>query len=87
DSAAATDALDLIITVDTVTAHLAGALGKPVWILLPFHADWRWFEDRDDTPWYPSARLFRQPRPGDWKAVFRQVRKALAAETTPPHLN
>ncbi len=87
DSAAATDALDLVITVDTVTAHLAGALGKPVWILLPFHADWRWFEDLGDTPWYPSARLFRQPRPGDWEAVFRQVGKALAAETTSPRPN
>ncbi len=83
DSAKVTDALDLVITVDTVTAHLAGALGKPVWILLPFHADWRWFEDRADTPWYPSARLFRQPRPGDWEAVFAKVKKSLAAETPP----
>jgi len=77
DSAAVTAAMDLIITVDTVTGHLAGALGKPVWILLPYHADWRWLMGRFDTPWYPSARLFRQTRPGGWQGVFADVAEAL----------
>jgi tetratricopeptide (TPR) repeat protein len=71
-------ALDLVITVDTSVAHLAGALGKPVWILLPFSPDWRWMLERQDTPWYPSARLFRQPRIGEWESVIEAVRAALA---------
>jgi tetratricopeptide (TPR) repeat protein len=66
DTAALVETLDLVITIDTAVAHLAGALGKPVWILLPFAADWRWLVGRDDSPWYPSARLYRQRRPGDW---------------------
>lgn len=69
--------LDLVITVDTGVAHLAGALGKPVWIMLPFHCDWRWMRDRDDTPWYREARLFRQPRFGDWTSVIDAVHAAL----------
>ncbi len=69
--------LDLVITVDTMTAHLAGALGRPVWILLPSIADWRWMLDRRDTPWYPTARLFRQSQQGDWSAVMEQVGAAL----------
>jgi Flp pilus assembly protein TadD len=69
--------LDLVITVDTAVAHLAGALGRPVWILLPYAADWRWLTGRDDSPWYPSAKLFRQRRPGDWGEVMDRVRKAL----------
>jgi hypothetical protein len=77
DTAAAIANLDLIITVDTATAHLAGALGKPVWLLLPFVADWRWLSAREDSPWYPSMRLFRQPAPGDWRTVFDQVGTAL----------
>ena len=60
DTAALLDLMDLVITVDTSVAHLAGAMGKPVWILLPFNADWRWLLDRSDSPWYPSAKLFRQ---------------------------
>jgi Flp pilus assembly protein TadD, contains TPR repeats len=78
DTAALVDALDLVITVDTAAAHLAGAMGKPVWILLPFSPDWRWLLDRDDSPWYPTARLFRQPRIGDWDTVVANVAAALA---------
>jgi tetratricopeptide (TPR) repeat protein len=80
DTAALIAGLDLVITVDTAIAHLAGALGKPVWVLLPFSADWRWLRHRDDSPWYPTARLFRQPALGDWAGAVAQVRNALAAE-------
>lgn len=69
--------MDLIITCDTATAHLAGALGKPVWTLLPFAPDWRWLLGRDDTPWYPSMRLFRQRKSGDWEDVITRVRAEL----------
>jgi len=79
-TAACIDALDLVITVDTAVAHLAGALGKPVWILLPFSADWRWLVGRDDSPWYPSARLFRQQHAGRWEDVIDSVRSALEVE-------
>lgn len=70
--------MDLVISVDTMAAHLAGALGKPVWTLLPFVADWRWMLDRQDSPWYPSMRLFRQIRPGDWDAVIECVAEELS---------
>jgi hypothetical protein len=66
DTAGIIDALDLVVTVDTSVAHLAGAMAEPVCVLLPFAPDWRWLRDRDDSPWYPSARLFRQSRAGDW---------------------
>ncbi|MFM0505654.1 tetratricopeptide repeat protein [Paraburkholderia caffeinilytica] len=69
--------LDLVITVDTSVAHLAGAAGRPVWILLPTCTDWRWMADRDDSPWYPSARLFRQRELGRWDTVLEDVRIAL----------
>jgi len=69
--------LDLIITVDTAVAHLAGALGKPTWTLLPFSPDWRWFLDRPDTPWYPTMRLFRQPHRGQWPPVIGRVVESL----------
>ncbi len=72
-AAAAVMTLDLVITVDTAIAHLAGALGKPTWILLPFYADWRWLTGREDSPWYPTARLFRQKKRGDWAEVIERV--------------
>ena len=77
--AALIDQLDLVISVCTSSAHLAGALGKPVWILLQHAPDWRWGMDRSDSPWYPTARLFRQPRAGDWASVVADVRVALLA--------
>lgn len=77
DTAAVIGELDLVISVDTAVAHLAGALGRPIWTLLPHTPDWRWQLDRADSPWYPTMRLFRQPRWGDWKAVFGDVAAAL----------
>lgn len=77
DTAAVMTHLDLIITCDTSIAHVAGALARPTWVALPFAADWRWMRDRDDTPWYPTMRLFRQESPGDWDRVFGQIVKAL----------
>lgn len=77
DTAAHIQSLDLVITVDTSIAHLAGSMGKPVWILLQYAADWRWLLDPDDSPWYPSARLFRQNSPGDWAGVIAKVHREL----------
>jgi hypothetical protein len=76
-AAAAMCALDLVISVDGMPAHLAGTLGRPTWVLLKHEADWRWMDAREDTPWYPTMRLFRQPREGDWVAVGQQVARAL----------
>jgi hypothetical protein len=73
ETAAVISELDLVITIDTAVAHLAGSLGKPVWLLLPYASDWRWMLDREDTPWYPGMRLFRQKRPGDWSDVMDRV--------------
>jgi hypothetical protein len=71
-------ALDLVISVDTAVAHLAGGMGKPVWILNRFDSCWRWLHGREDSPWYPTARLFNQPRSGDWSAVIDDVATALS---------
>jgi hypothetical protein len=79
DAAALIANLDLVISVDTSVAHLAGALAKPLWILLPFMPDWRWQIDRDDSPWYPTARLFRQDETREWDGVMARVRTALDA--------
>ena len=68
--------LDLVISVDTAVAHLAGALNRPTWLLLPQNADFRWLKDRSDSPWYPSMRLFRQRQHGDWSGVVEDLRNA-----------
>jgi hypothetical protein len=85
DCAAVMKNLDLVISSDTAPAHLAGALGCPVWIVLKYVPDWRWMMHRDDSPWYPTARLFRQTRHGDWDEVFeriaRELNRAVIAKT------
>ncbi|WP_114814340.1 tetratricopeptide repeat protein [Paraburkholderia kururiensis] len=78
DTAAIMQSLDLIISVDTAVAHLAGALNRPVWILVTHLSEWRWMSEREDSPWYPSARVFRQPAPGRWADVVEQVQAAIA---------
>jgi hypothetical protein len=80
ESAALITALDLTISVDSAVAHLAGALGRPVWLLNRYAPDWRWLLGRDDSPWYPTLRQFRQTEPGNWDAVLNNVRKAVAKE-------
>jgi ADP-heptose:LPS heptosyltransferase len=76
--------VDLLITADTMMAHLAGALGKPVWMLLPYEGDWRWMLNRSDSPWYPTMRLFRQAEPGDWASVIEEVQGALLTQAAVP---
>jgi Tfp pilus assembly protein PilF len=78
DTAAVLSLADLVITVDTAIAHLAGALGRPVWVLLPYSPDFRWLLEREDSPWYPSARLFRQPSMADWDSVITRVQESIA---------
>ena len=82
ETAAAMMNLDLIISVDTSLAHLAGALGRPAYLPLAHVADWRWMRDRDDTPWYPTMRLFRQQRRSDWAKPILEIKKALQEKTT-----
>jgi ADP-heptose:LPS heptosyltransferase len=77
NTAAVMQNLDLVITCDSSPAHLAGATGRPVWVALSFASDWRWLLDREDSPWYPTMRLFRQPAIGDWPSVFREIEQAL----------
>jgi len=79
DTAALCDSVDLVVSVDTSVAHLAAAMGRPTWILLPHAADWRWLLDRSDSPWYPSVRLYRQHAPGDWSQVLARLRADLRA--------
>jgi ADP-heptose:LPS heptosyltransferase len=79
DTAAVVSLLDVVVSADTAMVHLAGALGRPVWALLPFSPDFRWLLDRQDSPWYPTARLFRQPRFGDWESVLARVKEELEA--------
>jgi len=85
DTAAALSLMDLVITTDTSVAHLAGALGRPVWVMLQFVPDWRWLVERKDSPWYPSMRLFRQHTPGDWSGVIASVAHALAVLCSQTH--
>ena len=83
DTAAVMENLDLIITSDTSIAHLAGALGRPTWVALKYVAEWRWLLDRDDSPWYPTMRLFRQETDGDWKPVFTRIAQELRSYRRP----
>ena len=84
DTAAAIETLDLVISADTSVVHLAGALGKPVFLFLPFSPDWRWLLDRPDSPWYPSVQIFRQPAPGEWGPAIEAVKRELAARWPSP---
>lgn len=77
DTAALCDSMDLVISVDTSVAHLAGALGKPTWIMLPHNSDWRWLLEREDSPWYPSVKLYRKPTTGSWDAIMSRIQKDL----------
>jgi ADP-heptose:LPS heptosyltransferase len=78
ETAGAILALNLVITIDTAVAHLAGALDRPAWVMLPFSPDWRWMLGSADSPWYPSLHLYHQPAPGDWASVIATIGKALA---------
>ena len=82
DTAAVMKNLDLVISVDTALAHLAGALAVPVWVAMPLAPDWRWLLRREDSPWYPTMRLFRQIRLGDWDEVFARIAAAINGQLT-----
>ncbi|HEX9193380.1 MAG TPA: glycosyltransferase family 9 protein, partial [Burkholderiales bacterium] len=77
ETSALVENLDLVVSVDTATVHLAGALGRPVWLLNRFESEWRWMLDREDSPWYPTMRIFTQPRGGNWNGVLADVASAL----------
>ena len=77
DTAALIENLDVVISVDTAVAHLAGGMGKPVWLMLAYVPEWRWHLERQDSPWYPAMRIFRQERPGDWAGVVGKIVDAL----------
>ena len=77
DTAALIDCMDVVLSVDTSVAHLAGALAKPLWLLLPYLPDWRWMLEREDSPWYPTARLFRQQEDRAWEPVLQRVAASL----------
>ena len=79
DTAAVMENLDLVVTSDTSIAHLAGALGRPTWVALKYVPEWRWLLDREDSPWYPTMRLFRQTADGDWQSVFAKMEQDLRA--------
>lgn len=83
DTAALIMNMDLVISVDTATAHLAAALGKPIWLLLPYSTDWRWIAGRTDSPWHPTMRIFKQPAPFDWQSVIDEAAKALLQKVAP----
>jgi ADP-heptose:LPS heptosyltransferase len=85
DTVALMSALDLVVTTDTLTAHLAGALGIPVWVVLSASPDWRWLTEREDSPWYPTMRLFRQRAGGGWSEVYERVARELTALSTARH--
>ena len=89
DTAAMMKCLDLVIAVDTSLCHLAGALGVPVWVAMPLASDWQWLVEREDSPWYPTMKLFRQKRLGDWEGVIRRMAEALSeraqADAPEPH--
>ena len=83
DTAAVIENLDLVVSVDTAVLHLAGAMGKPTWAVLSSAPDWRWMLGRQDSPWYPTMRLFRQERHGDWDSVFVHIAQELATLSSP----
>jgi len=77
DTSAIIKNLDLVISIDTSIAHLAGAMGIETWVMLPYYSDWRWFLHRNDSPWYPTMKLFRQQKSGDWKSTIEQIKERL----------
>jgi hypothetical protein len=80
DTAALCELMDVVISVDTSVAHLSGAMGKPTWVMLPYSSDWRWLFDRSDSPWYESARLYRQEKAVDWQGVLARVSADLSRQ-------